>query len=70
MVTRVITKRLLIPKEAAGYLGISERKLEYLCSKGIINQTRLPDTKKRLYDVVDLDELVDGLKAKRVLNTS
>lgn len=70
MVARVITKRLLTPKEASQYLGISERQLEYLRSEGVINQTRLPNTKKRLYDVLDLDELIDKLKAKTILNSA
>jgi excisionase family DNA binding protein len=58
-ITRIIHKRLLKLAEAAEYLGISERKLEYLTAQGAINQTRLPDTKKRLYDVMDLDELIE-----------
>ena len=66
---RTITKRLLIPKEAAEYMGISERKLEYMRAKGIINQTRLPETKKRLYDVFDLDGLIENIKSKTVLKT-
>ena len=59
---RVITKRLLTPDEAAAYLGISERQLEYLRHGGKINMTRLPDTRKRLYDVIDLDEFVENSK--------
>ena len=51
-------KRLFTPKEAANYLGISERKLEYLRAAGQLKQTRLPNTKKRLYDVIDLDEFI------------
>jgi excisionase family DNA binding protein len=70
MVARIITKRLFTPKEAAEYLGISERQLEYLRSNGVIRQTRLPDTKKRLYDVFDLDELIDKLKEKTILKTA
>ena len=61
MEARLITKRLLTPKEASIYYGISERKLEYLRKAGYIKFTRLPDTRKRLYDVVDLDEFVDKL---------
>jgi DNA-binding transcriptional MerR regulator len=63
--TRVITKRLLTPQEAAGYLGISERQLEYLRSAGLIEQTRLPDTRKRLYDVLDLDDFIEKIKRKK-----
>jgi len=57
-------KRLFTPKEAANYLGISERKLEYLRAAGQLKQTRLPNTKKRLYDVIDLDELIEWSKIK------
>jgi len=62
VVMRVITKRLLTIKEASVYLGISERQLEYLCHDGQMKQTRLPNTKKRLYDIMDLDEFVDRSK--------
>ena len=62
MVIRVITKRLFTIKEASSYLGISERQLEYLCHDGQVKQTRLPNTKKRLYDVIDLDEFVERSK--------
>ena len=58
-IPRVITKRLLTPPEAAEYLGISLRKLEYLREQNAIQQTRLPDTRKRLYDVIDLDALIE-----------
>lgn len=70
MVARIITKRLLTPKEAAEYLSISIRKLEYMSSKGVINQTRLPETKKRLYDVFDLDNLIEKIKTKMILKDS
>ena len=63
-ISGIISKRLLTPKEAANYLGVSERKLEYLHAAGQINQTRLPDTKKRLYDLVDLDKLIEQSKIK------
>ena len=59
---RIITKRLLTPEEAAIYLGISPRKLEYLQAQGEISQTRLPNTKKRLYDVLDLDQFIERSK--------
>ncbi len=62
---RVITKRLLTPEEAAGYLGISERQLEYLKQEGEIKQTRLPNTKKRLYDILDVDEFIEKSKLKK-----
>ena len=63
-VPRIITKRLLTPEEAARYLGISERQLEYLRAAGDIEQTRLPNTRKRLYDILDLDEFVEQVKLK------
>ncbi|NIV94531.1 helix-turn-helix domain-containing protein [candidate division KSB1 bacterium] len=59
---RIIQKRLLTCKEAAQYLGISERQLEYLRAEGLIKQTRLPDTRKRLYDIVDLDAFIEKAK--------
>ena len=62
MVPRIIMKRLLNSREAAQYLGISERKLEYLHSKGFIKQTRLPETRKRLYDIYDLDMFIESIK--------
>jgi DNA-binding transcriptional MerR regulator len=62
MVPRIIEKRLITPKEAAIYLGISERKFEYLEASGIIKRTRIPDTKKRLYDIFELDELIEKFK--------
>lgn len=61
-IPRVITKRLLTPTEAAEYLGISLRKLEYLREQNAIQQTRLPDTRKRLYDVIDLDALIERVQ--------
>ena len=64
---REISKRLLTLNEAAVYLGISVRQLEYLSSKGIIKQTRLPETKERLFDVFELDNFIDKLN-KTVLN--
>jgi len=64
VVPRVITKRLLTPEEAAKYLGVSERQLEYLRHDGRVNQTRLPSTRKRLYDILDLDEFIEKSKIK------
>jgi len=61
---RIITKRLLTPREAANYIGISVRQLEYLTADGEIKQTRLPNTRKRLYDIVDLDEFIEHSKIK------
>ena len=62
MIPRAITKRLLTVKEASEYLGISVRQLEYLYYKGFIAQTRLPETKKRLYDIFELDFFIDKNK--------
>ena len=63
MVPRIIKQRLLNHKEASEYLNISERKLEYLVAAGNIKQTRLVGTRKRLYDVFDLDRFIDLSKA-------
>ncbi len=63
-VPRIITKRLVTLTEAADYLGISVRQLEYLTAAGEIKQTRLPNTRKRLYDIVDLDEFIEHSKIK------
>jgi DNA-binding transcriptional MerR regulator len=60
----IISKRLLTLKEAATYLGISPRQLEYLKQYGQVKQTYLPNTKKRLYDVADLDQLIESVKLK------
>ena len=62
---RIITKRLLTPREAANYIGISVRQLEYLTADGEIRQMRLPNTKKRLYDTLDLDEFIESSKIKK-----
>ena len=61
---RIITKRLLTLGEAASYLGISARQLEYLTAEEEVRQTRLPNTRRRLYDVMDLDEFVERSKIK------
>jgi len=63
-IPRIITRRLLTSKEAADYLGISVRKLYYLQAEGEIQQTRLPNTKKRQYDVLDLDEFIEKSKSR------
>lgn len=63
-IPRIITKRLVTLTEAADYLGISVRQLEYLTAAGEIKQTRLPHTRKRLYDIVDLDEFIKHSKIK------
>lgn len=65
--TRVIIKRLLTLKEAAQYLSISPRQFEYLEAAGEIQRTSLPDTKKRLYDVFDLDRFIEEAKTENYL---
>ena len=69
VIHRIITKRLLSPREAASYLGISERQLEYLEHQEIVHQTRLPNTRKRLFDILDLDGLIEKCKNKKTLIT-
>ena len=59
---RHLKKRLLNNREAAKYIGISERQLEYLYSKGKIRQTKLPNTRRRLYDIMDLDDFIERSK--------
>jgi excisionase family DNA binding protein len=61
-------KRLLNQKEAAEYLGISVRQLEYLAKDGKIHQTRLPNTRKRLYDRKHLDAIAEKWFTGRMIN--
>ena len=56
----VTNKRLLDVKEAAAYLSISRSKLYQWADKGRIRSVRIDA--RRLFDVEDLDELVDKLK--------
>jgi excisionase family DNA binding protein len=56
----IINKRLLDVKEAARYLSISRAKLYQWTAKGKIRSVRIDA--RRLFDVQDLDELVDKLK--------
>jgi len=56
-------KRLLAVKEAANYLSISRTKLYEWSQQGKIPSVRID--KKRLFDVVELDEFVDRLKRER-----
>lgn len=53
-------RRLFPKKEAAHYLGISIRSLEYLVRDGHILQ--VPLCGRKLYDKADLDALIDGAK--------
>lgn len=56
----VIDKRLLDAKSAANYLSISRALLYQWVSKDRIKSVRING--RRLFDVLDLDEFVDGLK--------
>lgn len=64
-IPRIITKRLLTPGEAANYIGISVRQLEYLTAEDEKRQTRLPNTKKRLHDILDLDDFIERSKIEK-----
>jgi excisionase family DNA binding protein len=52
--------RLIKPKDAAGYLAISERKLWAMTKGGTIPAVRLGRSVR--YDVTDLDELIQQAK--------
>ena len=56
----VVHKRLLSVKEAAEYLSISRSKLYQWAESGKIPSVRIDS--RRLFDVLDLDKFVDGLK--------
>jgi excisionase family DNA binding protein len=56
----VVNKRLLGVKEAAQYLSISRSKLYQWAVKGRVRSVRIDA--RRLFDVTDLDELVEQLK--------
>lgn len=62
----VLTKRLLDAKEAANYLSISRSKLYQWVDRDRIRSVRI-DT-RRLFDVNDLDEFVEGLKVEQGKN--
>jgi len=61
-------KRLLNHKEAAQYLGISVRQLDYLTKDGEIYLTRLPNTRKRLYDRKHLDAIAEKWFSGKMVN--
>jgi excisionase family DNA binding protein len=63
-----VEKRLLNHREAAQYLGISVRQLEYLAKEGEIHPTRLPNTRKRLYDRKHLDAIVENWFTGKMVN--
>ena len=58
----VLTKRLLDSKEAAEYLSISRSKLYQWAEKGKIRSVRIDS--RRLWDVIELDNFVEKLKAE------
>ena len=58
----MLNKRLLDVKEAANYLSISRSKLYQWAERDRIRSVRI-DT-RRLFDVNDLDEFVESLKAE------
>ena len=59
----VMTKRLLDSKEAAEYLSISRSKLYQWAGKGKIPSVRIDS--RRLWDVIELDNFVEKLKAEQ-----
>lgn len=62
----ILQKRLLDAKEAANYLSISRSKLYQWAGRDRIRSVRI-DT-RRLFDVNDLDEFIDSLKAEQTKN--
>ena len=58
----ILQKRLLDAKAAADYLSISRSKLYQWATRDRIRSVRI-DT-RRLFDVNDLDEFVESLKAE------
>lgn len=62
IITRELNIRLLCPESASKYLGICRRQLFEIEKNGHIKRIRLPDTRKILFDVFDLDDFVHKLK--------
>ena len=56
----VVKKRLLDAKEAADYLSISRSKLYQWIKKDRIPSLTIDSS--RLFDVLDLDQFIEGLK--------
>jgi hypothetical protein len=58
--------RLLDLHAASAYLGLRERKVRELASRGILPRVRIPlvagEIRKLLFDRLDLDRLVDAWK--------
>ena len=59
----MLNKRLLDVKAAANYLSISRSKLYQWAERDRIRSVRI-DT-RRLFDVNDLDEFIESLKAEQ-----
>ncbi len=59
----MLTKRLLDSKEAAEYLSISRSKLYQWAEKDKIPSVRIDS--RRLWDVLELDNFVEKLKAEQ-----
>ena len=59
----MLNKRLLDVKAAANYLSISRSKLYQWADRDRIRSVRI-DT-RRLFDVNDLDEFIESLKAEQ-----
>ena len=59
----MLNKRLLDVKAAANYLSISRSKLYQWAERERIRSVRI-DT-RRLFDVNDLDEFIESLKAEQ-----
>ena len=59
----ILQKRLLDAKAAANYLSISRSKLYQWVDRERIRSVRI-DT-RRLFDVNDLDEFIESLKAEQ-----
>lgn len=53
-------KRLLSQKEAAGYLGVSVRKVQELQGNGELKRVAIGG--RTLYDIRDLDAMIDQAK--------
>ena len=56
-----VQRRLLPYKDAALYLGISLRSMKGLAAEGHVQKTQIGH--RVLFDVRDLDELIDRVKA-------
>ncbi|MDX3975802.1 hypothetical protein [Shinella sp.] len=56
---RVVPRRMLSAKEAAEYCGLSAKGFELRCG---VSPVQMP-AGTRLYDMRDLDNWIDGLKA-------